>query len=76
MPEGRRMSFGPFALDMQAERLWRGSEEIVLRPKTRSVLHYLVEQNGRLVTKDELLEHVWAGTAVSDAMLKVCVREM
>jgi DNA-binding winged helix-turn-helix (wHTH) protein/predicted ATPase len=76
MGQGQQMTFGPFALDMENERLLRGSTEVVLRPKSLSVLRYLVEHGDRLVTKEELIDTVWAGTAVTDTVLKVCVREI
>jgi predicted ATPase len=40
------------------------------------MLRYLVEHPGRLVTKAELRQHVWAGTHVSDTVLRVCVQEI
>jgi DNA-binding winged helix-turn-helix (wHTH) protein len=41
-----------------------------LAPKTFSVLRYLVENPGRLVTQDELLEAVWPGTFVQPEILR------
>src|SRR5262249_28831467 len=41
-----------------------------------AVLDYLVRRPGRLVTKEELLHAVWADALVTDASLKVCVREI
>ena len=40
------------------------------------MLRYLVAHPGRLVTKAELRQHVWAGTHVTDTVLRVCVREI
>jgi predicted ATPase len=40
------------------------------------VLRYLVERPGQLVTKDELLAAVWAGTVVSEAALTKGVHEL
>jgi Transcriptional regulatory protein, C terminal len=40
------------------------------------MLRYLVEHPGRLVTKAELRQHVWAGTHVTDTVLRVCVQEI
>ena len=68
--------FAPFRLDVSSEQLWREEEAIPLRPKTFAVLRYLVEHAGQLVTKDELLDTVWAGTIVSDTVLKSCIREL
>ncbi len=68
--------FGPFRLDQGNARLWHGPEEIILRPKSFAVLQYLVAQPGRLVTREEVLQAVWPGIAVSDAVLTVCIGEI
>src|SRR5262249_18606001 len=56
------------------ECLWREAERLRLPPKDFSVLRYLVERAGQLVTKDELFQTVWAETVVSDAALTKCIR--
>ena len=76
MVQEHHITFGPFRLETTRARLWRGEQAITLRPRTCSVLRYLVEHPGRLVTKAELLQHVWAGTHVTDTVLRVCIREM
>ncbi len=68
--------FGPFRLELGNERLWQGPEEVILRPKSFAVLQYLVAQPGRLVTREEVLQAVWPGIAVSDAVLTVCIGEI
>ena len=50
---GTELTFEPFRLDRINQCLWRGSEQISLSPKAFSVLLYLVERAGRLVTKQE-----------------------
>src|SRR5262245_35134076 len=72
----RQLRFPPFRLDPDNACLWRGTKAIRLTPKAFAVLQCLVERPGRLVTKDLLLESVWPGTVVGDAVLKVCVREI
>jgi len=47
-----------------------------LRPKTFSVLCYLVERAQQLVLKDQLLDALWPGTYVTDSALKSCIREL
>ncbi len=76
MAHEQHLLFGPFRLDPSAERLWHGKQEVTLRAKPFAVLRYLVEHPGRVVTKEELLKTVWAGTYVSKTVLKVCVREI
>lgn len=68
--------FDPFRLDTINERLWRGAQAISLTPKAFAVLHNLLKHPGRLVTKEELLDAVWPETCVTDAVLKVCIREI
>ena len=58
--------FGPFQLDVRERRLSRGSEAIPLRLKVFDTLHVLVENAGRLVTKQELLDRVWRDTVVEE----------
>jgi len=69
-------SFDPFCFDIGGGRVWHAGEEMCLRPKSLAVLRYLVERPGRVISKDELLQSVWAGTAVSDTVLRVCIREI
>jgi DNA-binding winged helix-turn-helix (wHTH) protein len=74
MEHAAQLVFGPFRLDPGQKRLWRGEKELALQPRPVAVLLYLVEHPGRVVTKEELLKAVWAGTYVTRAALKVCVR--
>src|SRR5499426_2674805 len=70
------LAFGPFHLDDAQGRLWQGAQAITLRPQSLALLRYLVEHPGRLVTKTELRQHVWAGTHVTDTVLRVSVHEI
>src|SRR3989442_11183591 len=56
--------------------LKRSGEEQHLRQKSFQVLIYLLEQRERLITKDELIEHVWRNTAVTDNALEQCLAEI
>jgi pimeloyl-ACP methyl ester carboxylesterase/DNA-binding winged helix-turn-helix (wHTH) protein len=58
--------FGPFLLDVRERRLSRGGEVIPLRLKVFDTLLVLVENAGRLVTKQELLDTVWPETTVEE----------
>jgi DNA-binding winged helix-turn-helix (wHTH) protein len=55
---GRVYRFGPFRLDIRECRLSRGTEAIPLRPKVFGTLRVLVENAGRLVTKQALVDAV------------------
>jgi len=72
----KRIVFDPFSLDLANECLWKGSHAIKLRPKAFAVLGYLLDHPGQLVTKEELLNAVWSGTFVGEAVLKVAIRQI
>ena len=70
------IGFRPFRLDLRAGLLLRGDEPIALRPKTWSVLCYLVERAGQLITKRQLLEAVWGEVEVTESVLNNSIREL
>jgi DNA-binding winged helix-turn-helix (wHTH) protein len=72
----RPFFFEPFHLDVRDARLFRSGEPVPLTPKAFGVLCHLLRHAGRLVTKEELIDAVWEDAQVSDASLKVCVREI
>ncbi len=65
--------FDGFTLDVDRGTLHRGDEEISLRPKSWQVLCVLVERAGTLVSRDELLDAVWAGSVVTDDAVTQCL---
>jgi pimeloyl-ACP methyl ester carboxylesterase/DNA-binding winged helix-turn-helix (wHTH) protein len=68
--------FGEFRLDQTNAVLLRNTSPVSLTPKAFSVLEYLAQHAGRLVTKEEFMDRIWPGVFVGDAALKVCVREI
>jgi DNA-binding winged helix-turn-helix (wHTH) protein/TolB-like protein len=54
----------------------RHGHEIALRPQAFDLLKHLLENAGRLVTKDELMKAVWPGVFVTDDSLVQCVRDI
>jgi DNA-binding winged-HTH domains len=71
-----RYSFGEFTLDLTRGCLTERGVELRLRPKSFAVLRYLVENHGRLISKEELIEAVWPDTAVTDNSLVQCLKEV
>src|SRR5215471_18424390 len=66
---GMRYEFGPFLLDPSERQLLRQGTVEHLTPKAFAVLVILVENRGRLVEKEELIETVWPGVTVGEANL-------
>ncbi|HEX8139766.1 MAG TPA: winged helix-turn-helix domain-containing protein [Pyrinomonadaceae bacterium] len=63
--------FGPFRLDAQARRLFRNEEVVPLTAKLFDILLLLVERSGQLVTKEDLMRHIWRGLFVEANNLTV-----
>src|SRR4029077_14146667 len=63
-------SFQSFRLDSADQCLWRDQERVAIAPKAFDVLRYLVENPGRLVTPDELLEKLWPETYVNPEAIR------
>jgi pimeloyl-ACP methyl ester carboxylesterase len=61
--------FGSFKLDAPERRLVRDGVEIPLPHKVFTTLHLLVENAGRLLTRERLLEQVWPDVAVEEGNL-------
>ena len=69
-------SFREFSLDLERGCLWRGAEEVKLRPKVFEALKYLVLNDNRLVAKDELIRALWTDSFVTDDSLVQCLVEL
>jgi DNA-binding winged helix-turn-helix (wHTH) protein len=70
------LRFSPYRLDIKNERLLRDQALIRLRPKPFSLLCYLANHAGRLVTHDELRKAIWPSTFVGEGVLRLYLREV
>lgn len=68
--------FDSFGLDIANECLWRDGAQILLPPKPFAVLRHLVENPGRLVTHDELLDKLWPETYVQPQVLRTYILDL
>jgi len=50
---------GDIRLDPAARRAWRGGAEVELTPRELALLEFLLHRRGEVVSKREILEHVW-----------------
>jgi DNA-binding winged helix-turn-helix (wHTH) protein len=69
LPEG-------MVLDLPRACLVRGDGELRLKPKAFDTLVYLVEQRGRLVRKQELLETIWKDVYVTENVLVQAIADV
>jgi DNA-binding winged helix-turn-helix (wHTH) protein len=69
-------AFGSFRLDLSSGELRREAEEIAIEPRVFTLLAYLVENSGRVITREELLDKLWPDTHVTDASLSQAVASL
>jgi adenylate cyclase len=69
-PERRmRYLFEDYALDTDRRELCRRGEVVRIEPQAFDLLEYLIQNRGRLVSRDDLIASVWAGRIVSDSAM-------
>jgi two-component system, OmpR family, response regulator len=54
-----RMAVGDLELDLLTRKVARGGRSIELQPKEFALLSYLMRNVGRVVSKTQIMEHVW-----------------
>ena len=60
------LTAGDLALDPATRRVTRGGQEIALTTREFALLEYLIRHRDEVVTKTELLDHVWDAGADTD----------
>src|SRR5437773_11457597 len=72
----RFYEFGLFRLDTYRHRLFRGDEVVALSPKSIQTLILLVENRGKLLERETLMDALWPHVIVEDANLTVAVSQL
>jgi TolB-like protein/Tfp pilus assembly protein PilF len=65
----RQYEFDQYCLDKEARLLFRRGERMAVTPKAVDLLIALVEAEGKLIGKEELLGRVWPDTVVEEGSL-------
>lgn len=61
--------FDGYALDVDAFELKKGGQPVAVEPQVLNLLKLLLENPNRLVSKDQIVDAVWGGRAISDACI-------
>ncbi len=61
--------FGAFRLDARSGMLFRAGGHVVMPPKVTELLVALVQAEGRVLTREELLQQLWPDTVVEQGSL-------
>ena len=67
--EIRLYAFGPFRLDATEKLLLKNEDPVPLTPKAFETLLILIQKNGSLVQKDELIAQLWPDSFVEENSL-------
>jgi adenylate cyclase len=70
------LRFEGYMLDAARRSLRTADREVTLRRKCFDLLHYLADNPGRLVTKEELLKAIWPDVTVTEESLTHCMSEV
>ena len=66
MAESVCIQFGDCEIDVAGFALHRNGQPCAIEPQVLELLLYLVRNPDRLITRDDLIAHVWHGRIVSD----------
>ena len=61
--------FENYALDTDQRELRHGTDVVRVEPQVFDLLTFLIKNRARVVSKDELIDAIWGGRAVSDSTL-------
>ena len=68
---------GDLRLDPAARRAWRGEVEVELTPRELALVEFLLHRRGEVVSKREILDHVWDYDFEGDSnIVEVYVRHL
>jgi two-component system, OmpR family, response regulator len=59
IPETTSLQVHDLYVDLIKRKVWRGNQNIELRPKEYDLLEYLVRNSGRIISKNMIIENVW-----------------
>jgi two-component system OmpR family response regulator len=57
--KGARVTFADIELDADTHEVWKAGRPVALSPTEFKLLRYLMENAGRVLSKAQILDHVW-----------------
>ena len=68
-----RYAFGNWELDLHLYELRHAGSPVKLEPQVFNMLAYLLQHRDRVVSRQELLEHLWADQFIGESAIERCV---
>ena len=72
-PPSSRIALGPLRIDLRRETVEVAGDAGSLTPRAEQLLLLFARYPNLLVTRDQILDTVWAGRVVEDAAISHCV---
>jgi DNA-binding winged helix-turn-helix (wHTH) protein len=67
---------GGFYIDLSRNQITENKQSQIIAPKALAVLTYLAENQGKVVSHDALLGHVWQDTEISPNTLQRSIAQL
>ena len=67
-------AFGDLELDTGLYELRRHGQPVKVEPQVFDLLHFLVRNRDRVVSRDEIVDEIWGGRIVSEATISTCLK--
>lgn len=71
-----KFAFEDFVLNTETSVLTQASEEIPLERRVFDLLLFLIENRERVLSKDEIVAHVWEGRFTSDSAISTSIKSL
>lgn len=76
MAREEKLKLGDVEIDLSRERVFVKGKEVTLGRKEWLMLKYLVENRGRFVSSEELLNYVWGDEPVGDEVVRAHIKNL
>lgn len=68
--------FDEFRFDSTEKQLWLNSQIVALQPKAAEILTIFLQNNNKLLSRDELMQEVWKDTYVEESNLRFGIHSL
>ena len=69
------LKFGPYELDDNRAELLHNGSVVAVEGRVLALLSLLLQNRDRLVSKEEIVDVVWDGRAISDSAISTAIKE-
>ena len=71
-----RVVVGDVEIDLLEERLWKKGKEIILGKKDWMLLKFLVENEGKILSQEEIMNYVWGDEPVCEDVVRAHIKNL